>query len=76
MYVENTCVQSKHYESTFHYWYIIEYLDGNSFVTLGYCTEYNVMGRVIQENYDANCTTHDPPCPAIYNSTDAYKCKF
>eukprot|EP00105_Crassostrea_gigas_P038044 XP_019922192.1 PREDICTED: uncharacterized protein LOC105326851 isoform X1 [Crassostrea gigas] len=39
----------------------------------GYCTEYNVMGRVIQENYDANCTTHDPPCPAIYNSTDAYK---
>ncbi|XP_052681663.1 uncharacterized protein LOC128162475 [Crassostrea angulata] len=44
-------------------------------IIFGYCTEYNVMGRVIQENYDANCTTHDPPCPAIYNSTDAYKYK-
>eukprot|EP00105_Crassostrea_gigas_P012011 XP_011427874.2 PREDICTED: uncharacterized protein LOC105328618 [Crassostrea gigas] len=39
----------------------------------GYCTEYNVMGRVIQENYNADCTSHDPPCPAIYNSAEAYK---
>lgn len=39
----------------------------------GYCTEYNVMGRVIQENFNADCTTHEPPCPAFYNSTEAYK---
>lgn len=38
-----------------------------------YCTEYNVMGRVMQENYKADCTKHDPPCPAIYNSAEAYK---
>lgn len=43
---------------------------------LGYCTEYNVIGRVIQENYNADCTTHDLPCPLIYNSAEAYKCKF
>lgn len=39
----------------------------------GYCTEYNVIGRVIQENYNADCTTHDLPCPLIYNSAEAYK---
>lgn len=39
----------------------------------GYCSEYNVKGRVIQENYNAACTTHDPPCPPIYNSAEAYK---
>nr|XP_034308496.1 uncharacterized protein LOC117683434 [Crassostrea gigas] len=39
----------------------------------GYCTEYNVSGRVIQENYNANCTKHDPPCPSFYNSAEAYK---
>lgn len=34
------------------------------------------MGRVIQENYNADCTTHDLPCPQLYNSLEAYKCKF
>lgn len=34
------------------------------------------MGRVIQDNYNADCTTHDPPCPQLYNSLEAYKCKF
>lgn len=45
---------------------------------VGHCTEYNEIGRVIQENYmyKANCTTHDPPCPLIYNSAEAYKCKY
>lgn len=43
---------------------------------VGHCTEYNVMGLAIQENYKADCTKHDPPCPAIYNSVEAYKCKF
>lgn len=43
---------------------------------VGHCTEYNIMGRVIQENYKAECTKYDPPCPPIYNSAEAYKCKF
>lgn len=44
----------------------------NRFI-LGYCTEYNLMGRVIQENYNADCTKHYPPCPAFYDSAEAYK---
>lgn len=39
----------------------------------GYCTEFNVMGRVIQENYRANCRNFDPPCPPYYDSAEAYK---
>lgn len=39
----------------------------------GYCTEYNIMGRVIQENYEAYCRKFDPPCPSFYNSAEAYK---
>lgn len=39
----------------------------------GYCTEYNIMGRVIQENYHADCRNLDPPCPSFYNSAEAYK---
>lgn len=39
----------------------------------GYCTEFNVMGRVIQENYKADCRNHNPPCPSFYNSAEAYK---
>lgn len=34
------------------------------------------MGRVIKENYNADCITHEPLYPAFYNSTEAYKCKF
>lgn len=39
----------------------------------GYCTEYNTMGKVIQEHYDAECTNHDLPCPVLYNSAESYK---
>lgn len=39
----------------------------------GYCTEYNVMGQVIQENYKAYCRNFTPPCPYFYNSAEAYK---
>lgn len=42
-------------------------------IIFGYCAEFNVMGRVIQENYLADCTKHDPPCPSFYNSAEAYK---
>lgn len=44
----------------------------NRFI-FGYCAEFNVMGRVIQENYRANCRNLDPPCPSFYNSAEAYK---
>lgn len=39
----------------------------------GYCTEYSINGKVIQENYDADCSKDDPPCPPFYNSAEAYK---
>eukprot|EP00105_Crassostrea_gigas_P044115 XP_019928263.1 PREDICTED: uncharacterized protein LOC109620391 [Crassostrea gigas] len=39
----------------------------------GYCTEYSINGKVIQENYGAYCSTDDPPCPPLYNSAEAYK---
>lgn len=39
----------------------------------GYCTEYNTMGQVIQEHYNAECTKHGVPCPELYNSAEAYK---
>lgn len=40
----------------------------------GYCTEYSINGKVIQENYGADCNKDDPPCPRLYNSAEAYKC--
>lgn len=39
----------------------------------GYCSEYNTMGKVIQEHYDAECRNHDLPCPILYNSAESYK---
>lgn len=39
----------------------------------GYCSEYNTMGKVIQEHYGAQCTTHELPCPVLYNSAESYK---
>ncbi|XP_061168343.1 uncharacterized protein LOC133177301 [Saccostrea echinata] len=40
---------------------------------LGFCAEFNIHGAVIQDNYDADCTQHTPPCPTSYNSAEAYK---
>lgn len=34
------------------------------------------MGQVIQEHYNAECTKHGVPCPELYNSAEAYKCKY
>lgn len=34
------------------------------------------MGQVIQEHYNAECTKHSVPCPDLYNSAEAYKCKY
>ncbi|XP_052709506.1 uncharacterized protein LOC128184182 [Crassostrea angulata] len=39
----------------------------------GYCTEYNIYGTVIQDDYGADCTKFNPPCPKSYNSAEAYK---
>lgn len=43
---------------------------------LGYCTEYNIYGTVIQDKYGADCTKFNPPCQKSYNSEEAYKCPF
>lgn len=40
---------------------------------LGHCAEFDTDGAFIQENYKADCRKHNPPCPNIYNSADAYK---
>ncbi|XP_062602590.1 uncharacterized protein LOC134264306 isoform X2 [Saccostrea cucullata] len=40
---------------------------------LGFCAEFNVQGAIIQDNYDAECTTHTPSCPSSYNSAEAFK---
>lgn len=44
------------------------------FIYIGFCTEFNTKGAMIQDNYAADCTSHDPPCPKSYNSAEAYKC--
>lgn len=41
---------------------------------LGHCTEYNVIGRVIQDHQTAPCKKGSfPNCDKYYLSTDAYK---
>lgn len=42
---------------------------------IGHCAEFNIDGAKVQDNYDADCTKHDPPCPSSYNSAEAYKYK-
>lgn len=41
----------------------------------GFCAEFNMNAAVVQENYDADCKTHNSPCPEFYDSAEAYKCK-
>ncbi|XP_056013980.1 uncharacterized protein LOC125674267 isoform X2 [Ostrea edulis] len=40
---------------------------------LGFCAEFNFQGAMIQDNYDADCTKHETPCPTSYDSAEAYK---
>lgn len=40
---------------------------------IGYCAEYSINGTVIQDNYGADCTKFNPPCPSSYDSAEAYK---
>lgn len=46
------------------------------FFLIGHCAEFNLGGATVQDNYDADCTKHDPPCPSSFNSAEAYKCDF
>lgn len=42
----------------------------------GYCTEYNIVGAVIQPHSNLKCSKVTPPCVNHYNSTDAYRCEL
>lgn len=42
----------------------------------GSCAEYSASANKIYGSLHANCTNFSPPCPNVYNSTQAYKCKF
>ena len=44
---------------------------------VGLCAEYDIIGNVIQPNYHANCSKFKAdPCPGVYFSNEAFKCKF
>lgn len=46
------------------------------FGILGYCTEFNVAGGVIQSHVSAPCNkTSVLACDNVYYSTRAYKCE-
>lgn len=44
----------------------------NRFI-FGFCAEFDINAAVVQENYDADCKTYNPPCPEFYDSAEAYK---
>lgn len=41
---------------------------------LGYCTEFNVVGGIIQNYSSVPCNEIFPKCDRVYHSSDAYKC--
>lgn len=46
------------------------------FLFKGYCTEFNVAGRVIQRHDAAQCNNIFPKCDYVYSSHESYKCTF
>lgn len=47
------------------------------FRVLGFCTEFNVAGGVIQSHVSAPCNkSTELRCEDVYYSTHAYKCKI
>lgn len=38
------------------------------------CVEYNILGTIIQESI-IDCNNATVPCPEVYRSTEAFKCK-
>lgn len=55
---------------------IIDYVLFLCTFQLGFCAEFNTDGALVQENFDANCKQHNPPCPPYYYSAKAYRCKL
>lgn len=53
---------------------LVEVCAPSSYI-LGFCTEYNTYGAVIQSNYRLKCSNIDPPCADRYLSSDAYHYK-
>lgn len=43
---------------------------------LGFCAEFNTNGALVQENFEANCKQHNPPCPQYYHSAKAYRYQY
>lgn len=43
---------------------------------LGHCVEFNGRGGIIQDQRSARCNQTFPKCDNIYQSSDAFKCKF
>lgn len=41
---------------------------------LGHCTEFNVVGGIIQSHSSMSCNEIFPKCDRVYESSDAYKC--
>lgn len=55
---------------------VFDSLKRELYIFLGYCTEFNVAGGVIQNHFDSPCGSKSyPRCNDIYRSSDAYKCK-
>lgn len=46
----------------------------DNFSLLGHCTEFNVVGGIIQSHSTVSCNKTFPKCDKVYKSSDAYKC--
>ena len=53
-------------------WYFVMYKTSYTFHIGNNCPEYNFLGTRIQRNEKVNCSK----CPAVYNSTESYRCKI
>lgn len=46
-------------------------------VLSGHCTDYSISGNLIKQNWGTNCEVFETkPCPNVYRSTEAYKCRL
>lgn len=41
----------------------------------GFCLQYNPARDRLESDYSRKCTEMIPPCPAVFVSTEIYKCK-
>nr|XP_022289428.1 uncharacterized protein LOC111101277 isoform X2 [Crassostrea virginica] len=62
------CVVNPYVNQTLEVCAIRKYIIG------GFCTEYSILGNVIQLNYNRNCQIFkSKPCPSFYLSNTAFK---